>query len=74
MNRSVPGDIFFCVCCSRRAAGDLTLHTAWCNTLEPWCSERGSQRLLWGSAEAADLLHEHSAGSSELQKATLGMC
>lgn len=38
-------------------------------------SERGSQGSLRGSAEAADLLPEHSAGSRVLQMAAaLGIC
>lgn len=66
--------VCFCAYCSRRAAGDQTSHSARCYTLRPRFSEKGSQGSLRGSAEAADLLPEHSAGSTELQRAALWMC
>lgn len=66
--------VCFCVYCSRRSAGDQTMHSARCYTLEPWFSEKRSQESLRGSVEAADLLPEHSAGSRELQRAALEIC
>lgn len=55
-------------------AGDQTVLSALCYTLKPRFSENGSRESLGGSAEAADLLPEHSAGSRELQKAALEIC
>lgn len=65
--------MFLCLL-QQKSSRDQTTHSALCYTLEPRFSEKGSQESLRGSAEAADLLPEHSAGSRELQRAALGIC